>query len=119
MRKPIRSIPARTLSKLAEYHWPGNVRELENLIERAVILSPGRELQVSLPELRAPAATVPAEGASQSLSLEDTESAHILRVLYETNWVIGGPRGAALKLGLNRSTLRSKMKKLGISRTSK
>src|SRR5262249_33279867 len=81
MRKPIRSIPARTLSKLAEYHWPGNVRELENLIERAVILSPGPELQVSLPELRAPAVTVQAEGASQSLNLEDAESAHILRVL--------------------------------------
>jgi formate hydrogenlyase transcriptional activator len=117
MRKPIRSIPARTLAELAEYPWPGNVRELENLIERAVILSSGPELQVSLPELRAPAAAAWAEGAGQSPNFQDAERAHILRVLNDTNWVIGGPRGAALKLGLNRSTLRSKMKKLGISRT--
>jgi formate hydrogenlyase transcriptional activator len=114
MRKPIESIPARTLSALAEYHWPGNVRELENLIERAVILSSGPELEVSLPELRSPAVEVTAEGADRNLNLECAERAHILRALRDTNWIIGGPRGAASKLGLNRSTLRSKMKKLGI-----
>jgi len=118
MRKPIESIPARTLSALADYHWPGNVRELENLIERAVILSSGPELEVSLPELKATAVAIPAEDYCRSLNLEDAERAHILRVLQDTNWIIGGPRGAASKLGLNRSTLRSKMSKLGIVRPS-
>lgn len=126
MRKPIRSIPARTFAALAEYHWPGNVRELENLIERAVILSPGPELQVALPELSPRAAVIPAEAAGQNVNLEraetmrleDAERAHILRALRDTNWIIGGPRGAASKLGLNRSTLRSKMVKLGINRPS-
>jgi formate hydrogenlyase transcriptional activator len=118
MRKPILSVPARTLSALAEYHWPGNVRELENLIERAVILSSGPELEVSPPDLRSPAVVVTAESADQNLNLEGAERAHILRVLSDTNWIIGGPRGAASKLGLNRSTLRSKMKKLGIVRPS-
>ncbi|MBX3276845.1 MAG: sigma 54-interacting transcriptional regulator [Acidobacteria bacterium] len=116
MRKPIRSIPPRTLSTLAEYHWPGNVRELENLIERAVILSSGPELEVFLPEPKAPAAAVATESVSRNLNFEDAEREHILRVLRDTNWIIGGPRGAASKLGLNRSTLRSKMSKLGITR---
>jgi formate hydrogenlyase transcriptional activator len=118
MRKPIESIPARTLSALAEYHWPGNVRELENLIERAVILSSGSELQVSLSELSSPAVAATAECANQNLNLECAERAHILRALRDTNWIIGGSRGAASKLGLNRSTLRSKMRKLGIIRPS-
>jgi formate hydrogenlyase transcriptional activator len=118
MRKPIHSIPARTLSALADYHWPGNVRELENLIERAVILSPGPELQVSLPETRALAVAAAAEVTNQSMNFEEAERAHILRVLSDTNWIIGGPRGAASRLGLNRSTLRSKMGKLGIIRPS-
>lgn len=117
-RKPIRSIPARTLSALAEYHWPGNVREMENLIERAVILSAGPELEVSLPELRAPEVAVTAECVSQNLNFENAEREHILRALRGTNWIIGGARGAASRLGLNRSTLRSKMKKLGIIRPS-
>jgi len=118
MRKTIRSIPARTFAALAEYRWPGNVRELENLIERAVILSSGPELEVALPELKAPAIAVTAEDDSQSLNFEDAERAHILRVLRDTNWIIGGSRGAASRLGLNRSTLRSKMKKSGIIRPS-
>jgi formate hydrogenlyase transcriptional activator len=118
MRKPIRSIPAKTLSALAEYHWPGNVRELENLIERAVILSSDTELEVSLPELRTSAVSATAESADQNMNFEDAERAHILRALRDTNWIIGGPRGAAAKLGLNRSTLRSKMSKLGIIRNS-
>jgi formate hydrogenlyase transcriptional activator len=118
MRKPILSIPAKTLSALAEYHWPGNIRELENLIERAVILSSSSELEVALPEMKAPAIAAPAKDDSQSLNFEDAERAHILRVLRDTNWIIGGPRGAAATLGLNRSTLRSKMTKLGIVRTS-
>lgn len=118
MRKPIESIPAGTLSALAEYHWPGNVRELENLIERAVILSSGPELEVLLPELKATSVAVPAESPNRNLNLEDAERVHILRVLDDANWIIGGPRGAAAKLGLNRSTLRSKMSKLGITRPS-
>jgi formate hydrogenlyase transcriptional activator len=118
MRKPIRSIPAKTLSALAEYPWPGNIRELENLIERAVILSPGPELWVSLPELRSPAVTVAKEADGQSQRLEEAERTHILRVLQDTNWLIDGPRGAASSLGLNSSTLRSKMRKLGIKRPS-
>jgi formate hydrogenlyase transcriptional activator len=69
MRKPIHSIPARTLSALADYHWPGNVRELENLIERAVILSPGPELQVALPELRASAVAAAANPAAGALAV--------------------------------------------------
>jgi formate hydrogenlyase transcriptional activator len=118
MRKSIRSIPARILSALVEYHWPGNVREMENLIERAVILSSGPELEVSLPELSPPAVAVTDEVANQSMSFEDAERMHILRALHDANWIIGGPRGAASSLGLNRSTLRSKMKKLGIIRPS-
>jgi formate hydrogenlyase transcriptional activator len=116
MRKPIVSIPARTLSALAEYNWPGNVRELENLIERAVILSSGPELEAALPELKSPAIAAKVEDDGQSLNFDDAERAHILRVLRDTNWIIGGSRGAASRLGLNRSTLRSKMKKLGILR---
>lgn len=126
MNKQIETIPNDAMQALCRYRWPGNVRELENLIERAVILSPGPELQVALPELSSHAAVTAAETADQNLNLEhagnmnleDAERAHILRVLHDTNWIIDGPRGAALKLGLNRSTLRSKMTKLGINRPS-
>jgi len=118
MRKPILSIPARTLSAVVEYHWPGNVRELENLIERAVILSSGPELEVSTSELKPPAVAVHTEGASWNLNFEEAERAHILHAVRDANWVIAGPRGAASRLGLNRSTLLSKMRKLGISRPS-
>jgi formate hydrogenlyase transcriptional activator len=118
MRKPIRSISAKTLAALAEYQWPGNIRELENLIERAVIISNGPELEVSIPELKTPAVAAHTDGDSWNLNLEEAERAHILRVVRDANWVIAGPRGAASKLGLNRSTLVSKMRKLGISRPS-
>jgi formate hydrogenlyase transcriptional activator len=118
MKKTIEAIPTNMLEKLCQYSWPGNVRELENLIERAVILSSGPELHVTVPELSTGAASIPAEGTGQNAKLQDAERTHILRILNETNWIIGGPRGAASKLGLNRSTLRSKMIKLGISRPS-
>lgn len=126
MNKRIETIPNDALQALRRYAWPGNVRELENLIERAVILSPGRELQVALPELASQAVAVPAEADGQDVNvehaetmrLEDAERSHILRALRDTNWIIGGSRGAASKLGLNRSTLRSKMIKLGITRPS-
>jgi len=118
MNKRIETIPADAMQALCRYAWPGNVRELENVLERAVILSPGPELRVALPELRASTSAAPAEAGGQDMKLEDAERTHILHVLSETNWIIGGPRGAASKLGLNRSTLRSKMKKLGIDRSS-
>jgi formate hydrogenlyase transcriptional activator len=93
------------------------VRELENLIERAVILSRGPELEVALPESKAQAfAATSTQTASENISLEDAEREHILRALRDTKWMIGGPRGAAAKLGLNRSTLQSKMRRLGIVR---
>ena len=116
MNKRIETIPAEAMQTLCRYVWPGNVRELENVIERAVILSSGPELQVALPELSPSPAVIPDEAVSRNMNLEDAERAHILHVLRDTNWIIGGPRGAASKLGLNRSTLRSKMIKLGIAR---
>jgi formate hydrogenlyase transcriptional activator len=118
MNKRIETIPADAMQALCRYVWPGNVRELENVLERAVILSSGPELRVALPELSPGTAVIPAEAASKNMNLEDAERVHILHVLRDTNWIIGGPRGAASKLGLNRSTLRSKMRKLGIARSS-
>jgi transcriptional regulator with GAF, ATPase, and Fis domain len=114
MKKSIERIPTETMTALTQYHWPGNVRELENLIERAVILSPGPELEISITELK-PAASAPAEKSS-ALTLEAAEREHILRVLRETDWVVSGPAGAAARLGMNRSTLQSRMRKLGIAR---
>jgi len=112
MNKQIETIPAGAMTALAKYHWPGNIRELENLIERSVILSQGPDLHVPLGELKAP--TVAAlNGAA---TLEAAEREHILRVLRETNWVIGGSSGAAARLGMKRTTLQSKIRKLGISR---
>jgi formate hydrogenlyase transcriptional activator len=113
MKKEIRTVPAEVLSALGKYPWPGNIRELENFIERAVILSPGPELRVSLAELK-PAAATPSNGAT---TLEDAEREHILRALKETNWTIGGPAGAAARLGMKRTTLQSRMKNLGITRS--
>ena len=112
MDKPIETIPAEELEALAQYHWPGNVRELENLLERAVILARGPVLHIPLPE---PAASAEPSPASH-LTLAAAEREHILRVLGETKWVIAGPRGAAARLGMKRTTLQSKMQKLGISR---
>jgi formate hydrogenlyase transcriptional activator len=101
-----------TMEAFCRYPWPGNVRELEHVIERAVILSPGPELQISLVELAQPDAVVPKAVAT----LEDIEREHILRVLRETRGKIGGPGGAAERLGMNRTTLNSRMQKLHISR---
>ncbi|MCS6328210.1 MAG: sigma 54-interacting transcriptional regulator [Nitrospira sp.] len=112
MKKSIESIPAPTLEALSRYHWPGNIRELENLVERAVILTQGTQLHVPLQELR----LVEPERAAASPTLHDAERQQILRVLRETKWTIGGPDGAAARLGLKRTTLTSKLKKLGLSR---
>jgi formate hydrogenlyase transcriptional activator len=109
MDRRIESISAEELDSLTRYHWPGNVRELENLIERAVILSPGPELRLPVAEFKQPSE------APSNLTLQTAEREHIVRVLEETNWVVGGPRGAATRLGLKRTTLQSKMRKLGIA----
>ena len=111
MGKPIETIPAETLTALCRYSWPGNIRELENLIERSVILSQGSELRVPLVELKAQA-TAASHGVA---TLEAAEREHILRALQEAHGVIGGPTGAAARLGMKRTTLQSRMKKLGIS----
>ena len=114
MNRRIETVPAGAMTALAKYHWPGNIRELENLIERSVILSQGPDLHVPLGELKAPTTAAPNGVAT----LEAAEREHILRVLRETNWVIGGSSGAAARLGMKRTTLQSKMRKLGISRQS-
>lgn len=102
------------MQRLQQWHWPGNIRELSNLIERAVILSSGAVLQVPMSDL-SPAAPTPAEPTPDA-TLEHNEREHILRVLRETGGVIAGPNGAAARLGLKRTTLHFKMKKLGIRR---
>jgi formate hydrogenlyase transcriptional activator len=114
MNKKIDSIPTEGMTTLSGYHWPGNIRELENLIERAVILSQGTELYVPLAELK----TVTNEESQPITSLEAAERDHIMRALQAAKWIIGGPAGAAAKLGMKRTTLQSKMQKLDISRPS-
>lgn len=119
MKKTIKSIPSAAMEALTRYRWPGNIRELENMIERAVILSQGRELHVPIAELKPteePAPSAPPAVSPATATLRDAEREQILRVLRQTKWVIGGPDGAAARLGLKRTTLTSKMKKLGLSR---
>ena len=112
MNKTIDGISAETMDLLLRYDWPGNIRELQNVIERSVIVSPGPELQISLSELKQ--TEIPERAKHETL--EETERKHILSVLNATNWVLGGPNGAAVRLGLKRSTLQFRMKKLGIDR---
>jgi formate hydrogenlyase transcriptional activator len=112
MNKTIETIPTEAMEALQQWHWPGNIRELENLIERAVILSQGPVLRVPLAELKSAVETPVAGGVA---TLEAAEREHILRALRETHGVIGGPRGAAVLLGMKRTTLQSRMHKLGIS----
>ncbi len=115
MNKQIDTIPSEALQSLTRYHWPGNIRELQNVIERAVILSPGQVLRVALSELKH-SATNGKTGPSKSDTLEEAERKHVLAVLEEANWVLAGPNGAAARLGMKRSTLQYRMGKLGISR---
>ena len=112
LKKQITSISAETMTALTRYGWPGNIRELEHFIERAVILTRGSELEVSLADLKSSESTPPAELAT----LDDAERDHILRALKESNWVVGGSGGAAARLGMKRTTLQARMQKLGISR---
>ncbi len=114
MKKPIESVPKETMAALTSYHWPGNIRELQNLVERGVILSRGSSLEIPLAELKQ--STKVSNHTNGSTNLEAVEREHILRVLGESNWVIGGPAGAASRLGLNRTTLNHRMRKLGIAR---
>jgi formate hydrogenlyase transcriptional activator len=131
LNKAVEYIPAEAMEALTHYSWPGNVRELENLIERAVLLSPGKELRVPLSELKsaALAATTGVDSSASSTSftsaasltspistLEEAERQHILRALKQTQWRIAGPRGAANILGMKRTTLQARMRKLGIRR---
>ena len=113
MNRHIETIPKETMEALTAWSWPGNIRELENLMERSVILSSGKVLNVPLPEMGAAGHTSDAE---LDHSLGGVEREHILHVLRETNGVISGPSGAATRLGLKRSTLQSKMQRLNITR---
>ena len=117
MKKPIERIPRQTMELLTTYNWPGNIRELQNLVERAVILTRGSVLEVPIAELKETAKGIAAAGDNtRNGTLDGVEREHILRVLREVNWVIGGPGGAAIRLGLPRTTLNNKMRKLGIVR---
>jgi formate hydrogenlyase transcriptional activator len=116
MGRRIDTIPSSVMDALVHYPWPGNVRELQNVIERAVILSKGPTLQVPAADLHTPIEPLAESTGGASDTLSDAEREHILRVLRETNWVLGGPKGAAARLGMKRSTLHWKMKRLGISR---
>jgi formate hydrogenlyase transcriptional activator len=134
--KTVEYVPSDVMDALVNYSWPGNIRELENLIERAVLLSPGKELQVPIAELKASRSNVPrpvlgtdsvdmaplnntvapAGAAGPLATLEETQRRHILRALRQTEWRLSGPRGAAKLLGMKRTTLQARMRKLGIKR---
>jgi formate hydrogenlyase transcriptional activator len=110
--KDLRGVSQEFMERLTQYHWPGNIRELHNVIERAAVLATGPVVQVDLSLLRAE----PVQAARTIDTLENVERNHILRALADTKWVVHGRRGAAEILGLNPSTLRSRMEKLGIKR---
>jgi formate hydrogenlyase transcriptional activator len=112
MGKHIETINSETMEGLMYYAWPGNIRELQNIIERAVILSSGPVLKVPMKELTAS----PEMSGKMPQTLEEAERRHILQALEEASWVVGGPHGAAARLGMKRSTLQSRMQKLRIFR---
>ncbi len=111
MNKEIDIIPEPVMEALARHPWPGNIRELQNFVERAVILSDGRVLRAPLGDLRV---STDAPARPGKLTLAEAERAHILEVLRDVDWVVGGRRGAAVRLGLPRTTLLHRMHKLGI-----
>jgi formate hydrogenlyase transcriptional activator len=127
MNKTIETIPSATMDALCRYHWPGNIRELQNVIERAVILSTGPALSVDVADLKFPkaghaveknaVAKLPTNGALHDI-LEQSERQQILEALEQCNWVVAGPKGAAALLGMKRSTLQQRIRKLGIARRS-
>jgi len=110
--KTIKFIPNNVMTRLQEYRWPGNVRELQNVIERAVINSTESKLQL-VDDLRLPDSNTDSEILK---SLQEIEASHIVRVLEKTNWRIDGPKGAAMILKVNPSTLRSRIRKLRINK---
>jgi formate hydrogenlyase transcriptional activator len=112
MNRCIDAIPTKTMEAFTKYCWPGNVRELQNFVERAVILSPGSSLRAPLEDLTQERAKVAGTNLS---TLEEMEREHVLRALRESNWVTGGPKGAAVRLGMKRTTLAYRIRKLGIS----
>jgi formate hydrogenlyase transcriptional activator len=114
MKKRILTVPTEAMRAMQTYPWPGNVRELENFVERAVILSTGSDLMVPVSEIKPPA--TPSHNHNSVVTLEEAEREHILKALHESKWVLSGPAGAAAKLGMKRTTLHSKMQKLGIYR---
>jgi formate hydrogenlyase transcriptional activator len=127
MKKVIETIPSAAMDALSRYHWPGNIRELQNVIERAVIISPGPALSIDVSDLKIPTTSHSDERANtaspQSNSvlrdvLEATERQQIIKALKQSDWVVAGPNGAAARLGINRSTLQVRIRKLGISSSS-
>jgi formate hydrogenlyase transcriptional activator len=114
MNRVIDTIPSETMETLVRHSWPGNIRELQNLIEHSVIVSPGPVLRAPLAGLQSH--SVPNQEGRRHRTLEEAEREHILSTLKETKWVISGPRGAAARLEMNRSTLQFRMRKLGIVR---
>jgi formate hydrogenlyase transcriptional activator len=115
MHKRVKAIPAETMIALSQYHWPGNIRELEHLIERAVILSRGSTLEIPLYELKRRGT----ESRPVAVTLREAEREHIQKALQDAHWLIGGPSGAAARLGIKRTTLQSKMIRLGIERPTR
>jgi formate hydrogenlyase transcriptional activator len=111
MNRIIDTVPSEAMNVLTRYHWPGNIRELQNLMERAVILSLGPVLKVPLAGLEDRPASA---AAMEIVTLEAAERRHITDALRATNWVVGGPKGAATLLGMKRTTLQWRMVKLGI-----
>jgi formate hydrogenlyase transcriptional activator len=112
MNKRIETIPDEMMEALRRHSWTGNIRELQNFIERTMILSTDTQLRPPLAELEEEVQ----DGAARVITLDDAERHHIVRALEETNWVIGGANGAAIRLGVKRTTLLAKMERLGISR---
>ena len=115
--KHIERVPAEAIEALTRWPWPGNIRELENFIERAVILSEGETLSLPLAELRSPVSDAGSRSAAEPRSAgESGEREQIVQALKEARGVIAGPSGAAARLGLKRTTLNSRIRKLGITR---
>jgi len=111
MNKVVEEIPSETMEAMLAYDWPGNVRQLQNFIEHGVIVSPGTTFAPPLAQLRSQKSSLPKNG---NKTLEDATRDHVLQTLEETKWVVGGRHGAAARLGIARTTLVSKMRRLGI-----
>jgi len=108
MNKQIETIPSDAMEALLDHDWPGNIRQLQNFVERSVILTGGRVLQCPIPEL------LRRRTVAGPVTLKECEREHILKAMKESNWVIAGPHGAAARLGMPRSTLMYRMRKLAI-----